>query len=628
MTDCFDKNMTALDKCYPEASRCIRKLYEANCEVSEDGCFTGEDGIIVNTEDVCGKQVLAVTAGGKLFQLDSLYDDKPLLDLWFKGLREDWPLDAKLLMFGFGSGAFARHYLKAAREDCGIVIHEPSLKVFCKVINSFDITDLLNDKRVTFVFGFLICGKSVAKCYEDILSYVDMQYLTLSYYPNYIQCFNRQAEEFALGITELKEIYAASKNVYNRFGGYFSRNALCNFKHVTDSLSYESLKRVVPKDAPAIIVSAGPSLDKNIDELKRAQGKAFIIATITALKPLALKGIKADLAVITDGKKDLRYMSEEASRSVPMVCSLVCGYDILELQQGVKFFFNDSCNHINKFMQEHGILFEELDGGGSVANACYTIARECGLKTVILVGQDLAYTGDKTHSAVTVRGQWNTKAEDLEHPLWDEDIYGNPIRTSREFKVYVKWFEERFKENPDIEVIDATEGGIKIKGSRIMTLKAAIDEFCNKEYDFDGALSLAEALFNESEKSEFKEYIRQVPGQFSELKRVIKETMADYASMRRLVETNRYKSKEMLSLYKRCSDNTKRVEDSPVIEYVHNQLKEKSSEVLASVNNLEQDERAELLAVCDIGSKYLEDMQKAIEELSPFVEEIKGDFKR
>jgi hypothetical protein len=44
------------------------------------------------------------------------------------------------------------------------------------------------------------------------------------------------------------------------------------------------------------------------------------------------------------------------------------------------------------------------------------------------------------------------------------DIYGNPIKTTKVLNIYRKWIEERIKNVRDIEIIDATEGGMKIKG--------------------------------------------------------------------------------------------------------------------------------------------------------------------
>lgn len=619
MNSVFDINIAALQENYPDYS----KLFKDDNTGSDANL---SDNININIENVCGKNVLFAEVSGAIYQLDSLYDDKALLDLWFTGLRQEWPLDSKLLMFGFGSGMYVRTFLKNSRPDCCIIVHEPSLKVFKKVIENTDISDLLKDSRLQLVLGSDGSSGAICDYYKKLISYLDMKNLTMSVYLNYSKLFPTLLDEFISGIGELKTEYEASMHVYDRFSGYFCQNVMHNFKYIKDSFSYAKLTKLIPKGRTAIVVSAGPSLDKNIDELKRAEGKSFIIATVTALKPLALKGIKPDIAVITDAKKDGRYLSEADSRTVPMISSPVCGYEILQLHEGAKLFVDSSCNHIKTFMDSHEIEFPELDAGGSVANACFTVARECGCSAVILVGQDLAYTDDKTHSQVTVRGAWNTKVEELEHPIWDVDINGNPIRTSSEFLIYKNWFEEQFAACPNITVIDASEGGIKISGTQILTLKEAIDKYCREDFDFDEIMKQVPMLLDKEQQEQYCKYIQDIPNQINGLKRIIKETLADYSTMRSLVKTNRYHTAQMKKLYNDCKDNTDKVENSPIIEYVHYQLGNKSSELLETVNNLEDDERAELLSVCDMGQKYLEDMQQAIDELQPFIEEVKNDF--
>src|SRR5512145_3078123 len=51
---------------------------------------------------------------------------------------------------------------------------------------------------------------------------------------------------------------------------------------------------------PAVIVSAGPSLDKNIHELRGWEQNALILSTDTALKPLLAAGIEPHFVLTGD----------------------------------------------------------------------------------------------------------------------------------------------------------------------------------------------------------------------------------------------------------------------------------------------------------------------------------------
>ena len=585
-----------------------------------------EQDISVSVTDVDGKKVLVAQKGDRMYRLDSLYDSEKMLDLWFCGLKDKWDLDARLYMYGLGNGMYVRAFLKKARKDCLVVVNEPSYKIFKTVLENFDLTDIFTDLRVRFVFWPLYRNQGIKLTYQVIMTYTDIYSLAGSVYLNYADLFTKDYVDYVSGVERAREVVSANQQVNKFFGQYFAKNVFSNMCLLEDSYDIVKLAKQMPENIPAIIVAAGPSLDKNIKELHRAKGKCLIVSTDTALKPLALEGITPDITAIMDSKKDERYLSEEASRKVPIVCTPRGGTEFLHLHTGKKFFINDFCDHIGEFMKNNGHELISLDTGGSVANACFAIAQLFGCKKIILVGQDLAYTGDKTHSAVTVRGAKKTAVDELEHVEMDVDIYGNPIRSSREFKLYKEWFEQEIRLDKELEVVDATEGGIRIEGARLMTLRDAIAEYCTKDFDFSKIIDQAEKIFDDELKEKYRHFVKRVPEQLMEIRRLVRASISDYSAMRRMVQKDDYHNSKMKTLFDSCARRTKSIENSPVIEYVQTQLKEKSMELLDKVNKLESDERQELLTVCDLGEQHLKDMDQAITELEPFMDIIRKDF--
>lgn len=621
MTDSiYSRNIEAMRQRFADVIEFMEKPADEITMIDEDR------DIIVDVTDVDGKKILTVQKGDRLYRLDSLYDDDSMLELWFRGLKDEWDLDARLYMYGLGNGMFVRKFLKSARKDCLVVVHEPSYKVFKAVLENYDLTDIFADLRVRFVFWPVCMDKSVKLTYQGIMTYTDMYTLAGSAHLNYPDLFPKDYTDYVYGVDRAREVVSANEQVNMFFGQYFAKNVFSNMHLLEDSYDIEKLAESMPDDIPAIIVAAGPSLDKNIKELHRAQGKCVIVSTDTALKPLALEGITPDITAIMDSKKDKRYLSEPESRQVPIVCTPRGGTEFLHAHTGKKFFINDFCEHIGDFMKNNGHELIRLDTGGSVANACFAIAQLFGCKKIILVGQDLAYTGDKTHSAVTVRGAKNTPVEELEHVEMDVDIYGKPIRSSKEFKLYKEWFEQQIRADKDLEVIDATEGGIRIKGAKLMTLKDAIDAYCTKEFDLSKLIDQAEPLFDDNLRENYRKFVQSVPDQLAKMRKMISAASADYSTMRRMVQNNDYHNPRMKTLFKNCERITKDIENSPVIEYVQTQLKEKSIELLDKVNKLEKDERTELLTVCDLGEQHLKDMDKAACELEEYMDIIKRDF--
>ncbi len=616
----YQNNIDAMRERFADIVALIEKPEEQVKMIDEESAITAD------ITEIDGKTVLLAHKNDAVYRLDSLYESGEMLDVWFKSLGDEWDLNSKLFMYGLGNGMFVRKFLRSARPDCSIVVQEPSYKIFKTVLENFDLSDIFTDLRVRFVFWPLYIGNSVKSVYEDIMSYTDIKSFKNACYLNYPELFGRDCTAFFEGLERVRDYATANQIVHDRFGGDYNKNTFNNMLFLKESMDLVKLSQHMPKDIPAVIVAAGPSLDKNIKEIAKAKGKSLIISTDTALKPLSLAGIVPDIALIMDGKKDERYLSEEDSRQVPMVCTPRSGTEFLHLHTGIKFFTNDFCDHINNFLQDHGGKLFNLETGGSVANSSFSLAMLFHCKKVILMGQDLAYTGDKTHSGVTVRGSVKTEVKDLEHVVMDVDINGDPIRSSAEFKLYREWYEQKIAENPDVTVIDATEGGVRIAGTQLMTASSAIEKYCTADFDFNEVISKAVPLFDEIKKKEFDDYVKAVPKQMSDLRRLIGKTLADYISMRKMVQSDDYRNSRMRKLYDDCQKQTKMIEDNPVIEYVHNQMQEKSSELLDTVNKLEKDEKQELLTVCDIGEQYLRDMDNAITELEPFMDVIRKDF--
>lgn len=612
-------NLNSMKERYASIVDYLERPGQERNPIPEEGYLTA------GVQDVSGKTVMFADKNGQMFQFESMYDDKDLTDIWFKTLGTDWNLDTKLFIYGLGNGMYARKYLESTREDCSIIIHEPSEKMLITALKNYDLTWLFENKRVKFVFWPLYAKNDDMKLYYvQLIDYKDISSIKVSFYTNYPRVFESDCQEYINGINGAKDYVLANQVVHNRFGDDYNRNTFNNLKYIPDSLSYEDLINKMPEDVTAIVVTAGPSLDKNISDLKAAKGKCLMIATDTALRPLALAGIQPDLTAIVDGKKDARYLSEESSRRVPLFCSPKSGDTFMNLHEGVKFFTNDSCDHIKAFMDKEGCMFTSLATGGSITNCCFGLAVGLGCKKIILVGLDLAYTGDKTHSTVTVRGEKKTAVEDLEHAYMDIDINGDPIRTSAEFRTYKQLLENEIRIHPELSVIDATEGGIRIEGTDLMTLKEAIRSECTRDFDFDSVLAGVDRLLSEEQVARFTDYITMIPDQLKELNKQINIALADYINMKKLVGLNNYRTSHFKKIYKESQDISKKIENSPVIEYVHIQLQGRSSEMLDKVNVLEEDERSELITVCNIGEKYLHDMLDALSELEPYVNTMKS----
>ena len=91
-------------------------------------------------------------------------------------------------------------------------------------------------------------------------------------------------------------------------------------------------------------------------------------------------------------------IKKDGVEKIPMVTTLNANPEILNYHRGMKIFFDESYRFAEKIIMKSGLRWGEVDTGGSVATNAFSLLYKIGLKTIILVGQDLALTGNKTHA--------------------------------------------------------------------------------------------------------------------------------------------------------------------------------------------------------------------------------------
>ena len=283
-------------------------------------------------------------------------------------------------------------------------------------------------------------------------------------------------------------------------------NALPNIAHIQNSNHLKELVGILSKDMPAFVVSAGPSLEKNAEELKRAKGRALIIAVDTAVRHLEKRGIEYDCIVTVDPEKPTEYFTDAPGcREKPLFCGMSSNKGILAFHQGRKIWHSGDII-LARLYQKYGIEVADGTAGGSVATLALLIAVNLGTKKVILVGQDLAYGDSGSH----VGGEQSSIKGEQNQNIWVDGIDGNQVRTRWDWKYYKEWFEEAIQVQDNLELIDATEGGALIHGSKVMKLSEAIDKYCTKEFDFEKVLEGIPPTFDEKQYGEVRKTLLHI----------------------------------------------------------------------------------------------------------------------
>lgn len=567
----------------------------------------------VGIEIIEGKKILYVNLGEEFYQLDSLYDSQELLSMWIKGFA-NLSFASKLLMFGLGNGMFVRKFLEEIPDTLGIVIYEPSSIMFRQIMENFDISDIILDPRVTIFIEGIKTTEYERHLIEE-LNEEDIPICMISTYPNYPNIFKEEYSHNQAQIRYVMVMVASEVKFQKMMAGVFYRNTMANIPFITKSKSLLDLKNRLPQELSAIIVGTGPSLDKNIEFLNKAKGKALIIAVDSSLPSLLKRNIIPDMFVTVDASKDSGHFVDERVREIPLVGNLVIKPEILNTHKSVCFFIDNSNNHIAEKIQSFNKDLVALESGGSVAHSAYSLAKWLGCKNIILVGQDLAYLDGKSHAATSVRGIAKNDLNGQER-IMVPSVYGGTVETSSNMYLYLQWFIRVIKEEQDITVIDATEGGARIEGTILMTLEEAISKCCNKQIDLKGIFCEVENYLSIQEQEDFVKEIQQLPYRLKDLDSLIRKGMRTYEKITELIYQNKYHSQEMLRLFKSVSVVTSALENSAEMIYVNwvmtGIINNEADNIIEDIYVINKSEKDDLIQTVETAVRYLKALQKAI----------------
>ena len=250
---------------------------------------------------------------------------------------------------------------------------------------------------------------------------------------------------------------------------------------------------------PAVLVAAGPSLRKNIDDLRAAAGKAVVIAVQTALRPLLEAGVVPDFVTALDHHEISTRFYENLPGDLPteLVAEPKVSGAVLRAWRNVPgrkltLLGNDFAESV---LGELRLGRPRLAAGSTVAHLSFSLAEWMGCSTAILVGQDLGFSDGLAYAPGTgydavwrpetgrfcsfEAKQWEHIARDRAALRRVEDWRGETTYTERRLFSYLQHFERLFAATP-MRVIDATEGGVAKRGTERMPLAEAIAAFCRE----------------------------------------------------------------------------------------------------------------------------------------------------
>ena len=393
------------------------------------------------------------------------------------------------IVIGFGLGYYIREIRKSQVSKGHVLVVLPRLDIFKYALTFMDLSDILCDPNILFVHDSELLEEDIIKAYSGNIN--QLKSLMIFENPGYKHIVKGDLSRYR------KLVLDMVRYVYFQLGNSSHdtliglRNIFNNYRYIVDSSYTDKLKSVC-KNKPAIIVSSGPSLDKNIKHLKTVKGKALIISAATAMHKLMNEGIVPDIVMNIERDKEMFdvFFSKGDFPNDTIFCGdVVTDNRIFDAIEGKKLIVARQTSTAENWIGDavSGIL--SFDVGSSVAHIGFGFAEEIGCDPIILVGQDLAFGEQgENHAQNTIYDEKSDQYKKDMVERWKKRNENNKIKVKGNYQQFVytsdiwykwlKWFEMRIKKSSS-KVINATEGGAFIEGTILMQLKVALEEYCS-----------------------------------------------------------------------------------------------------------------------------------------------------
>jgi len=189
------------------------------------------------------------------------------------------------------------------------------------------------------------------------------------------------------------------------------------------------------QDKHVVIVGAGPSLDDNIEKLREIQKRQdlVIVAADMALKPLVLKGVQPRF-VMTCETTPIEFLVDVDTSSMHLLAFSCCFHRNVRLWQGNMSFYNWMMDgeFFNNLWDRAGRELGAVATGSIVTTQAVSIALGCAVRSVVLVGNDMAFL-DRYYAAGTISGEKLVRMSGRLSPL--ETLHVNQSRRARDFEI-------------------------------------------------------------------------------------------------------------------------------------------------------------------------------------------------
>ncbi|HHW4217101.1 TPA: 6-hydroxymethylpterin diphosphokinase MptE-like protein [Campylobacter coli] len=440
-----------------------------------------------------------------VFMYENLEEE---INFFYQSILEKTPRYPFVCIYGIGNALLIKNLAKHYKH---LFVFESEIELFILALSTIDLSEELcsgkiylvdiKEERVDIQLLILFDMK-------DMFEYLSLYEMFVNnvYYKKFYEDIWHRADNLCE-----KNIEVIVRNLISNLNIGFEcySHLLQNIPSMLESIPFQRiLNERKNKFDNAIVVSAGPSLTKQLPLLKAYQDKAVIFCADGALNMLEKEGIVPDYVTNLDFTDlAMKFFQNKENKLSLNILSCATHPSLVHLVGNKSVILRDDPLYQRFNLNDFGYI----DTGTHVSHFSYTLALALGFKNIIMIGQDLAFDEEgNSHSKGFDFGEKFSGEENI-------DKLKVPAYAGKgEVLTHITWNDYRIKleylfacNDQKAKFYNATEGGARINFTEELSFKECCEKLLTKEKpQFELPKSLTK---NRSDKllAKFKEKIQK-----------------------------------------------------------------------------------------------------------------------
>ncbi|EGN8891568.1 motility associated factor glycosyltransferase family protein, partial [Campylobacter jejuni] len=412
-----------------------------------------------------------------VFMYENLEEE---INFFYQSILEKTPRYPFICIYGIGNALLIKNLAKHYKH---LFVFESEIELFILALSTIDLSEELKVYKVVLfdcVAKDLEIQIAMIFDQQSILEYLSLYEMFISshYYLKY----------YETSILSLNELCIKSASVAIRNAditcflpllthGQF----LQNIPSMLESIPFQRiLSERKNKFENAIVVSAGPSLAKQLPLLKAYQDKAVIFCADGALSMLEKEGIIPDYVTNLDFTDlAMKFFQNKENKTSLNMLSCATHPSLVHFLDNKSVVLRDDPLYQRFNLNDFGYI----DTGTHVSHFSYTLALALGFKNIIMIGQDLAFDEEgNSHSKGFDFGEKFSGEENI------DKLKVTAYAGKGEVLTHITWNDYRIKleylfacNDQKAKFYNATEGGARINFTEELSFKECCEKLLTKE---------------------------------------------------------------------------------------------------------------------------------------------------